>query len=247
MNGDAEGSHARARLAVQTYARVAGLLALVSVAAGGFGEAYAPSRLIVLDSAAATAQNIRAFDELFRVSFLAYLVEALCDVALALIFYVLLKPVSHGVSLLAAFFGLVGTTLFAVSEMFYFALPALLLRDTGYLQTFSPEQLNTLTLLSMKMFAFSSAMFTVFYGVAWMLRAWLIVLSGYLPKLIGALVLLGGLAFVARNVAFVLWPSFPSGQLLLAIMPGLLLLALWLLVKGVNVAKWEAKAAEAAL
>jgi hypothetical protein len=242
-----EDSRARARLTVQTYARVAGLLALVSVAAGGFGEAYAPSKLIVLDNAAATAQNIRAFDELFRVSFLAYLVEALCDVALALIFYVLLKPVSHGVSLLAAFLGLIGTTLFAVSEMFYFALPTLLMRDAAYLQTFSPDQLNALTLLSVKMFAFSSAIFTAFFGMAWILRAWLIILSGYLPKLIGALVLLGGLAFVARNVAFVLAPPYPSGQLLLAIMPGLLLLALWLLVMGVNVAKWETKAAEAAL
>jgi hypothetical protein len=242
-----EDSRARARLTVQTYARVAGLLALVSVAAGGFGEAYAPSKLIVLDNAAATAQNIRAFDELFRVSFLAYLVEALCDVALALIFYVLLKPVSRGVSLLAAFLGLIGTTLFAVSEMFYFALPTLLMRDAAYLQTFSPDQLNALTLLSVKMFAFSSAMFTAFFGMAWILRAWLIILSGYLPKLIGALVLLGGLAFVARNVAFVLAPLYPSGQLLLAIMPGLLLLALWLLVMGVNVAKWETKAAEAAL
>lgn len=242
-----EDTRTQRRRAVQTYARVAGLLALVSVAAGGFGEAYAPSKLIVLDDAAATAQNIRAFDELFRVSFLAYLVEALCDVALALIFYVLLKAVSEGVALLAAFFGLIGTTLFAVSEMFYFALPTLLLRDAAYLHSFSPDQLNALTLLSAKMFAFSSAMFSAFYGVAWILRAWLIILSGYLPKLIGALVLLGGLAFVARNVAFVLAPSFPSSQLLLAIMPGLLLLALWLLVRGINVAKWEAKAAEAAL
>lgn len=247
MNIDADGPNARARLAIQTYARVAGLLAVVSVAAGGFGEAYAPSKLIVVDNAAATVQNLKALDELFRAGFLAYLVEALCDVALALILYVLLKPVSDGVSLLAAFFGLIGTTLFAVSEMFYFALPTLLLRDAGYLQTFSPDQLNTLVLLSIKMAGFSSAMFTAFYGVAWILRAWLIIVSGYLPKLIGALVLLGGLAFVGRNVAFVLWPSLPSGQLLLAIMPGLSLLALWLLVRGVNVAKWEAKAAEAAL
>lgn len=235
------GSGARA---MQLYARAAGLLTFVSLVAGGFGEAYAPAKLIASADAVATARNITTSGEFFRLSFLAYLVEAVSDVTLVLIFYVLLKPVSGGIALLATFFGLIGTTLFAVSEMFYFAAPTLLLSGAEYLRPFSQEQLNAATLFSVKFFGLSSAMFTLLYGVSWILRGYLIIRSTYLPGLIGSLLVVGGAAFAARNVALILAPAYPSGSLLLGIVPGLLLLGLWLLVRGVDVAKWQARAAE---
>ena len=95
-------------MTIQTYARIAGVLFLVSFVAGGFGEAYVPSQLIVSGDAAATAGNIKAFGSLFRWGFAGYLVEAVCDIGLSLIFYVLLRPVRKDIALLAAFFGLVG-------------------------------------------------------------------------------------------------------------------------------------------
>jgi uncharacterized protein DUF4386 len=70
----------QARVAsVQTYARIAGLLFLISFVAGGFGEDYVPSRLMMSGDASATAQNFKAFDSLFRMGFAGYLVEAVCD------------------------------------------------------------------------------------------------------------------------------------------------------------------------
>src|SRR5215475_2527301 len=87
--------------AVQRYARIAGILFLLSFVGGGFGEAYAPSKLIVSADAAATVKNIIAHDLLFRMGFAGYLVEAMCDIALTLIFYVLLRPVHKGIALLA--------------------------------------------------------------------------------------------------------------------------------------------------
>jgi hypothetical protein len=91
---------------IQTWARIAGALLLLTIVAGGVGEFYVPSKLVVSADAAATAKNIRASDWLFRLSFASYLVEAVCDIALALIFYVLLRPVNKYLALLAAFFGL---------------------------------------------------------------------------------------------------------------------------------------------
>ncbi len=99
-------------MTVQTYARIAGVLFLLSFVAGGFGEAYVPSKLIVSGDATATANNIHALGSLFRWGFAGYLVEATCDIALTLIFYVLLRPVRKDLALLAAFFGLVGTAEF---------------------------------------------------------------------------------------------------------------------------------------
>jgi Domain of unknown function (DUF4386) len=227
---------------VQRYARVAGILLLVSLVAGGFGEAYVPAKLIVSSNATATAQNIKAFDSLFRMGFAAYLIEAVCDIALSLILYVLLRPVRRDIALLAAFFGLVGTAVFATSELFYVA-PSLLLGGAGYLNTFTPDQLNTLALLSLRLFAYGGAMFTVFYGVAWVLRGYLIFRSGYLPKFLGVLMTLGGFGFIARNFLLALAPAHAPGSLLLLMLPGGVLLPVWLLVKGVDVRKWEMTAA----
>lgn len=105
---------------LQTYARIAGVLFLLSMVAGFFGEAYVPSKIIVLSDAAATAHNIRSAETLYRSGFAAYLVEALCDVTLSLLFYALLKTVDENWALLAALFGLLATSLFAVAELFYF-------------------------------------------------------------------------------------------------------------------------------
>jgi hypothetical protein len=206
--------------------------------AGGFGEAYVPSKLIVSADATATAQNIKAFDSLFRMGFAGYLVEAVCDVGLSLLFYVLLRPVRKDIALLAAFFGLVGTAVFAASELFYLA-PSLILAGSGYLRTFAPDQLNTLALLSLKLFAYGGVMFTVFYGLAWVLRGYLIFKSEYLPKFLGVLMVLGGLGFIARNFLLALAPKYASGSLLLLMLPGGLSLATWLLVRGIDVRKWE--------
>jgi hypothetical protein len=244
LNATDEHRLAQARAAVLAYARIAGVLSLLSLVAGGFGEAYVPSRLVVSADATATAENIRALDSLLRMGFAGYLVEAVCDITLALILYVLLRPVHRDLALLAAFFGLVGTAVFAVAELFYFAASHIL-GGAGYLRSFSPDQLNTLALLSLKLFGYGGGLFTVFYGLAWVLRGYLIFRSGYLPKALGILLTLGGLGFVTRNFALVLAPAYASGSLLLLMVPGGLALTVWLLVWGVDVPKWEAKAATA--
>src|SRR5882762_3140850 len=176
---------------VQRYARIAGVLFLLSMVAGGFGEAYIPSKLMVSGDAAATVANLRNFDFLYRLGFAGFLIESLCDIALALILYALLKPVNKYLSLLAAFFGLMGTALFAFAELFYFA-PLLITGGAGYLQTFSPDQLNSLVLLSLKFYGFAGMIFTAYYGMAWIVRAVLMWNSGYLPKFLAVLMAVGG-------------------------------------------------------
>ena len=123
---------------VQTYARIAGVLFLISAVAGGFGEFFVPFQLIVSNDATATANNIMASELLFRMGFVGYLVEALCDVSLTLILYVLLRPVSRDLALLAVFFRLVGTAVFAMTELFYFSA-LFILGGADYLKTFSPD------------------------------------------------------------------------------------------------------------
>ncbi len=225
---------------IQRYARVAGILFLLSMVAGGLGEAYVPAKLIVSGDAAATVANLQNFDFLYRLGFAAFMVESLCDITLALLLYVLLKPVSKNLSLLAAFFGLVATATFAFAELFYFA-PVVIMRS-GYLQTFSPEQINALVLLSLKFYGYAGMIFTAYYGMGWLVRAVLIFRSGYLPKFLGVLMAIGGVGFVVRNFALILAPAYASDVLLMLMFPGGLIMAVWLLIKGIDVPKWNERA-----
>lgn len=224
---------------VQRYARIAGVLFLLSMVAGGFGEAYIPSKLIVSGDAGATVANLKNFDFLYRLGFAGFMVESLCDVTLALILYALLKPVGKELSLLAAFFGLMASATFACAELFYFA-PVLIMRG-GYLPAFSPDQINALVLLSLKFYGYAGMIVTAYYGMAWIIRAVLIFRSGYLPKFLAVLMAIGGIGFVIRNILLILAPAYATDVLLMLMFPGGLILGVWLLVKGVNVPKWEAQ------
>src|SRR5437773_176813 len=138
-----QGSAKERATSVQTYARIAGVVFLISIVAGGIGEFYAPSTLIVPGDATATAHQLLASDLLFRLGFLAYLIEAITDVALTFLLYVLLRPVHANLAFLAVLFRIMATATFAFGELFYFA-PSLILGGEGYLKTFSPAQLHAL-------------------------------------------------------------------------------------------------------
>lgn len=229
----------------QVYARMAGLLFLVSIVAGGFGEWYVPHKLIVSGDAAATANNFIESDLLLRLGFASYLAEAMCDITLTLILYVLLRPVSNSLALLAAFFALVGTAVFAVAAMLFQFAPSFILGGGDYLESFSTDQVHALAMLSLKFSGYGGGLFLIFYGVASILRGYLIFQCGYLPKALGALLMLAGCGFVIMNFLFVLAPAYQTDFLILPMIIAMLALTLWLLVKGVDVAKWKEKAVAA--
>jgi hypothetical protein len=209
---------------------------------GFFGEMYMPSRIVVAGDAAATARNIVESSFLFRLGFAAYLVEAICDIALSLVFYVILRPVNRNIALLAAFFGLVSTSVFAVGELFYFGA-ALPLGDAEYLKSFTADQRSVLSMLSIRMYGLAAGIFLAFYGIATGVRGYLVYRSGFLPRILGVLMMLAGLGFILRNFVLVLAPAYVSNVFLVPMFVSGLSLTLWMLVKGVDVAKWEARAA----
>jgi len=223
---------------VQRYARAAGIMFLISFVAGSFGEFYVPSKLIVTGNAAATVSNIVNHELLFRLGFAGYLLEALCDVGLALVLYVLLRPVHRNLALLSAFFGLISTALFAVCEMFFFCAP-LLVRNPVFAQGFSKEQLDALVYFLIRVYAVGAGLFMVFYGSASLIRGYLIYRSGYIPRFIGVLLGLVGIGFIAKNFTLVLAPAYSSDLLLLPAPITILVLTVWFLAKGVDVDKWN--------
>src|SRR5262249_33802382 len=141
----------------------------------------------------------------FRLGFVVYLGEAITDVTLTFLLYVLLRPVHANLALLALLFRLMATATFAFAELFYFA-PSLILGRDGYLKTFSQSPLHALAVLSLSIYTAGACLFIVFYGIASMLLGYLIVRSGYLPRVVGALWVLGGLGFVIGNLVWIFAP-----------------------------------------
>jgi hypothetical protein len=223
---------------MQRYTRIAGVLFILTLIFGFFGEAYAPGKFIVSGDAVATARNIIDSPMLYRLGFASYLIEGLCDVALAWIFYVLLRAVNRDIALLSAFFGLVSTAVYAVAELFYFTA-LIILRNATALAAFSPEQLNALALLALKISGNCGWIFLAFYGVPSVLRGYLIYRSGYFPKFLGVLLLIAGAGFITKDFLAVLAPTYASDVLLLPMFLSLLSLMLWFLFKGVDAQEWE--------
>ena len=223
---------------VKRYVRLAAALMLVTVFAGGFGEMYVPSKLLVGSDAAATAAHLRESQPLFRAGFAAYLVEAICDIALAWLFFILLRPVHRDLAFLTVLFGLVSTATFAAAEMVYFS-SSLVLRDAAYLSSFTPSQQNTIALLAVKTYGLGSGLFMVFYGIAMLIRGALMFRSGYLPKSLGALLVVAGLGFTTRAFLVALAPRFASSLLLVPMSLAIVSMIVWFLVRGIDAAKWD--------
>jgi hypothetical protein len=230
----------------QRYARFAGILLVISLFAGGFGESYVPAKLIASADTAETARRVGASIGLFRAGFASYLIEAACDLSLTAIFYVLLRPVSRPLALIALCFGLFGTCTFAVAEMFYFA-SALPFIDADVIRTLTPYARVAFTYICLMVYSYIFVIFSGFYGVAMLLRGYLIFRSGYLPRALGALVMLGGAGFLLKNIAAVLAPRYDSMFFVAPMLLVMLSMAAWFLFKGINSQQWDQRAKSSAV
>jgi hypothetical protein len=203
-----------------------------------------PNTLLIANDLAATAQRVASSVGLFRSSFAAYLVEAACDITLNVLLYALLRPVSRTLSLLAACFGLMGTAVFAAGELLYFAaaLPAV---DADVARVISPEAKASLSYLCLTIYGYGFGIFAMFYGAAAVVRGYLILRSGYLPRALGAITIVGGASFIAKNFLVVLAPQHDLPYVIVPMFLSMASLTLWLLIKGVDRARWDAKQAAA--
>ena len=228
----------------QRYARTCGALYLYIIVAGIFAELFVRSRLIVSTDAVATARNILAHETLFRIGFSGELLHLSFDVGVAMILYVLFRPVDRSIALLAAFMRLACDIVLAVASLSHFAALRLL-ADAGYLKTFAPEQLQTLALVALKLHGDAYAISLVFFGFACLSLGYLIVRFRFFPKTIGVLMVVAGICYLIDSFAHFLVPTRAGALFSFLFVPMFvaeLSLALWLLVKGVDAAKWEEQA-----
>ena len=224
-------------------ARVGGLLYLIIIAGGLFGEAFIRNKVIIPSDAEATAAHLKTPESLWRFGLAGEFFMLTCTVVLALILYVLLRPVNGDLALLAVFFNLISVAVEAGNELQLLAALSPL-GNAAYLAAFTPEQLQAMTSLSLKAYGYGFGASLVFFGTECLVLGYLIFRSGYMPRLIGVLMSVAGLCYLTNS--FVLYASpalsnmlFPA--ILIPSFFGELALCLWLLSKGVNMERWNAR------
>jgi len=229
----------------QVYARTAGLLYLVVIGAGLFAEAFVRSNLVVGHDAAATARSILASESLFRFGMSVELFGLACDAAIAVILYELLRPVHQGLALLAAFLRIVNGAIFGLTAVCQVAALRLL-KGGDTLSAFTADQLRDLALLAMKLHGDGYAIALVFFGFSLLALGYLLLRSGYFPRFLGVLTCIAGLGYVINSFVRFLAPGLAAQLGPSLLLPGFvaeLSLCLWLIVKGVDLAKWNERAA----
>ena len=224
-------------------ARIAGVFYLLTTLTRMFVEIFVRNRLVVPDNAAATAANILAHEPLWRWGFADDIIAFASYIALTALLYELFKPVNRSLSLIAAFFSLVACVVQAISSLFHLA-PLFLLGGAPYLSVFTKEQLQALALVFLRLRAAAyHSIGLVFFGLYCLLVGILILRSTFLPRILGALMVLAGLSYVL----FLSPPLVGSLQPYILIFPavGQISLTLWLLAIGVNIQRWKEQAGTA--
>jgi hypothetical protein len=187
--------------------------------------------------------NILGHEPLFWLGFASSLIGVAFHIAWAVLMYELLKPVNKRLSLLAAFIILVGCAIQALTSFLYLT-PLLILKGDSSLSAFTPEQLQALALMFLKLNAYAFNIDLVFFGLWCVLTGYLIFRSAFLPRILGVLLAISGLGFLTYlypPLAYRLF--FPYIGVASAF--GEIPLESWLIVMGVNAQRWKEQASAA--
>jgi hypothetical protein len=224
-------------------ARITAVLFLATIILGIVAQTFISDRLVVLSDASKTAANILANESLFRTGFTLYMVEMVCQIAMTLMFYDLLKPVNRSLARTAMILGLVGCGIKIVARLFFYA-PLVLLSGPPALPAFDAAELQSLSLAFLRVNDYGAGIALIFFGLETFLEGWLTFKSTFLPKFLGVISLIAGLGW-----ATFIWPPLGYQLFMVVALVGLLGAVLtigWLLIRGVDDQRWREQAALAA-
>jgi hypothetical protein len=222
---------------INKTARMAGWLYLAIAVLSAFGLVYVPSLLVVPGDAAATAYNIVASESLFRLGFMSNLLAFTVNIFVAVLLYKLLEPVNKTMASLMVILILVGIGIAMLNELNQFAA-LLLLGGADSLAAFTTDQLQALASLFLDMYEHGFVLAHIFFGLWLFPMGYLVFKSGFLPKVIGVLLVIAGVGYLVDFTLFFLFPAITVTVSEFTFV-GEVALLLWLLIKGVNVEQWK--------
>ena len=213
---------------VRRASTTAGAALLAMSALAGFGYVFAVQGLVTSADPGQTGHDILASQGLFRIGIVSLVVVVALDVVVAWALYRVFSPVNQSLSMLAAALRLVyaGVFMVAIGHL----LAALhLITGTGSPSAFTGEQLNVMAMREISTFNDIWSVGQLLFGLHLLVVGYLALRSGYVPRLIGALLLIAGLGYSADSLGTILstgsWTNISTYTFL-----GEFLLALWLLI-----------------
>jgi hypothetical protein len=218
-------------------ARIAGLWYLLLAITGAYSMMYAASKTYVSGDAVASANNILANEFVFRMGIACQVISQTLFVFLVLTLYRLLKPINEYQAKLMVALVLVAVPIAFVGEIVSYA--SLMILKGEVLITLEQAQKQEWTMLFLKIHNYTISIVEIFWGLWLIPLGQLFYKSGFMPRIIAILLILGGIAYVLSSFAFLLFPSYVSvvSNLVLITSIGELATILWLLFIGVKVRK----------
>lgn len=221
----------------KNIARIAGVLYLVIFFSGLFAEFIVRQSMLVPDDASATAENILASEGLFRLGMVGDITMIMADVAIALLFYLLLKPVNQPLALMAAFFRLAQATALGLNLVNLFFVTELV-SGAEYLSSLTAEQADTLILFFLNGHAAGYRFALIFFAFSILILGYLMVKSRAFPSILGIGLMIAAVGYTVDGVASFLLTNYADvadifGMIVFG--PAViaeLAVALWLLIKG---------------
>lgn len=232
----------------QRLARIAGALYFLNIVGGAFAIGYVQAVLVVPGDAAATAHNIVTHELLYRLGLAVHLVPDVTNVALAVIFYDLFEVVNRRLTLLLVFFTLVGTAVESANLLNQFT-PLSLLAGGHYASVLTAQQIQALAYMPIDVLGISYSINEVFFGFYALTIGYLVFRSTFIPRAVGELLVIDGVAYLVYSFADILAPQFAAHLVPWIQLPILLgegSLMIWLLVMGVNAQRWKEMASASA-
>ena len=217
-------------------ARFAGLLYLMSVIIFPYGLIYVPSQIMVSGDAAATANNILANEFLFRTGIIGNLIGGVIFVLLVVVLRRLLKQVNEHQANLMGVLVIAGVPIAFIGEVFN--ITAFMILKGGILESTEPEQMHDLAAVLLKLGSYTTQMVQLYWGLWLIPFGHLVYRSGFIPRILGVLLILNGIAYMILCFTFLLLPDYQTIVVKIAtpfLFLGELPILLWLLIKGVKV------------
>jgi Domain of unknown function (DUF4386) len=226
-------------------ARFAGALYVLLGVSAPLSLIYIPRALIVRGDAAATASRILASEPLFRMGIVSELMTATVTIFLVMALYRLFNGVNKMQASLMVILGALVSAPISFLNVVNEIAALTLLKNPGFLSVFDQRQLEALALFFLGLHGHGLVVVEIFWGL-WLFPFGLLVMrSGFLPRVLGVLLIINGFAYLVASLTGLLLPEYTAAVNRWALIPetGELWIMLWLLIKGARVEPMTAAAA----
>jgi len=218
---------------IRNPGRLVGLIYLLVSLPGVFALLYVPGKLIVRGNATATAINIGRYETLFRAGITAQIVSQILFIGVALALYDLFKQVNRRHALMMSWLIAISAPIAWLNELNSIAALTLV-HGADFLSVFDKPQREALAMLFLNLHREGLGIASIFWGLWLFPLGVLVYRSGFVPHILGALLIANGCSYVIISFTSLLLPQYAAivGRWMSPLQFGELIFMFWLLIVG---------------